>query len=597
MRTILRVRLLALLAVFAMLAGACGGTEETPEADDAEVGADDPAEEPAADDEEPAADDEPTDDDAAETPEDDAGGEGETLVFGTSADPSVLDGILVSDGESLRAIDQMFEGLVTLELGGTEIEPGLATEWEASEDGTTWTFTTREGVTFHDGTEFNAEAVCFNFDRWYNLEGSFQNPDATYYWQTVFGGFADGGPETEDGEPTPSLFESCTAEDDTTVVIQLTEPSASFLPALALTNFTIASPTALEEFDANEGEVGDDGIFRPTGTYATEHPTGTGPYQFGEWVRGQALTMTRYHDYWGEAPGNIETLIFQPIADGPARLQALQTGEIQGYDLVAPEDFGVIEESGNQLIPRPAFNVGYIGINSGVEPTDDVEVRRAIAHAVNRQAIVDGFYPEGAEVATQFMPPSLFGYADDVTEYEYDPELSMQILQDAGYDLPVEIRFAFPTDVSRPYMPDPEANAQAMIADLNAAGFNVTVESAPWSPDYLGAQNNGDYQLYLLGWTGDFADPDNFIGTFFRTQQAGWGPLDPAIYDILNEARIETDEEARTAIYEDANRLIMDYIPGLPYVHTEPALAFAPNVEGYIPSPVSLEPFSVVTVN
>ncbi|MBA2731251.1 MAG: ABC transporter substrate-binding protein, partial [Euzebyaceae bacterium] len=109
----------------------------------------------------------------------------ETMVFGTSADPLVLDGALVSDGESLRAIDQMFEGLVTLEPGGTEVVPGLATDWEVSDNGQSYTFTLQEGVTFHDGEPFNAEAVCFNFDRWYNFEGSFQNPAATYYWQTV----------------------------------------------------------------------------------------------------------------------------------------------------------------------------------------------------------------------------------------------------------------------------------------------------------------------------------------------------------------------------------------------------------------------------
>jgi peptide/nickel transport system substrate-binding protein len=141
------------------------------------------------------------------------GGEGgeatETLAFGTSADPVVLDGALVSDGESLRAIDQMFEGLVTLEPGGTEVVPGLATDWEISEDGLSYTFNLQEGVTFHDGEEFNAEAVCYNFDRWYNFKGSLQNPAASYYWQTVFGGFSDG--------KTESLYESCEAEEDLVV--------------------------------------------------------------------------------------------------------------------------------------------------------------------------------------------------------------------------------------------------------------------------------------------------------------------------------------------------------------------------------------------
>ena len=524
-----------------------------------------------------------------------AGGDAEegeataTLAFGTSADPVVLDGALVSDGESLRAIDQMFEGLVTLEAGGTEVVPGLAEDWEVSDDGLSYTFNLREGVTFHDDTEFNAEAVCFNFDRWYNFEGSFQNPAASYYWQTVFGGFSDG--------KTDSLYESCEAEEELVVTLNLTKPSASILPALALTNFTIASPDALEEFDADEGKVDAEGIFSPSGDYATEHPTGTGPFKFEEWIRGDRLVMTRNEDYWGESPGNIQELIFQPIADPAARLQALQSGELQGFDLVDPQDYPTIEDDDQlQLLNRPAFNVGYVGFNQAVEPLDDPAVREAIALAINREEVVDGFYAGQGEVATQFMPPELFGYSEDVPTYEFDPEGATQLLEDAGYDVPVQIDFAYPTDVERPYMPDPQANFEAMVADLEDCCFEVETKSATWSPDYLDNVDNGRYGLYLLGWTGDFGDPDNFIGTFFQTEQPAWGFDNQEIFDALDEAEAETDEATRVEMYEEANNLIMEFLPGLPYVHTEPGLAFAANVTGYEPSPVSLEPFSVVTV-
>jgi peptide/nickel transport system substrate-binding protein len=561
------LRLAAALLLLAMVAAACGtggdGTETTDEGTATETGGE-------------------------------TAGDGATMTFGTSADPVVLDGILVSDGESLRAIDQMFEGLVATEQGGTEIEPLLATHREASEDGLDWTFNLRDDVTFHDGEPFNAEAVCFNFERWFNFTDSFQNPDATYYWQTVFGGFA-----TQDNEAAPedSLYGGCEADDESTVTISITSPSSSFLSALALSNFTFASPAALEEFGADEGEVGDDGVFRPTGTYSTEHPTGTGPFQFVEWTRNDRLVMERNPDYWGEFTGNIETLIFRPISENAARLQALQTGEIQGYDLVEPQDFATITDTdGLQLIERPAFNVGYIGFAQGNEPLDDIEVRRAIAHAIDRESLVDALYAGQGEVATQFMPPSLFGFADDVETYDFDPELAQQILEDAGYDLPVEITFAFPTDVSRPYMPDPQRNFEAMVADLEACCFTVNQQSDIWSPDYLGKTNNGEYGLYLLGWTGDFGDPDNFLGTFFQTEQAQWGFDNPEIFDLLDQAEAETDEAERTALYEDANRTIMEFLPGLPYVHTQPALAFADNVTGYLPSPVSLEPFSIVTV-
>ena len=520
------------------------------------------------------------------------GATGGTLVFGTSADPVVLDGSLVSDGESLRVIDQIFETLVSLKPGTTELEPGLAKSWEISDDGLTYTFELQEDVTFHDGEPFNGEAVCYNFDRWYGFTGSFQNPSASYYWQTVFGGFA----EPEEGSPEDSFFESCNAVDEGTVELKLTKPSSAILGALSLTAFAIASPKALQEFGADEGTVDEEGVFQPTGTFGTEHPIGTGPFMFESWTRGDRLTIARYDDYWGET-AKLDKVIFRPISDNAARLQALQTGEIQGYDLVEPQDIPTIEGDDNlQILDRPAFNVGYVGFNQAKKPLDNVKVRQAIAHALNRQEVVDEFYAGRGEVAKQFMPPEVVGYADDVTEYEYDPDRSKQLLEEAGLTTPVAIEFWYPSDVSRPYMPDPQRNFEAFAADLNAAGFKVTPRTAPWSPDYLGAVDEGNAAIYLLGWTGDFGDPDNFVGTFFQTPQKAWGFNNDEIFAKLNEAEAETDLDAREGLYQEANRLIMDFLPGVPYVHTKPALAFTAAVSGYEPSPVSLESFATVSL-
>jgi peptide/nickel transport system substrate-binding protein len=533
---------------------------------------------------------------ATETGEGEAA-QGGTLVFAGAADPVVLDGALVSDGESIRAISQIFETLVFLEPGTTEPVPGLAESWEPNADGTVWTFTIRSGVTFHDGEPLNAEAVCFNFDRWYNFTGPLQNPSASYYWQVVFGGFAEFDPES--GAPEESLYQSCEAQDEQTAVITLTKPSATFIPALAQQAFSIASPAALEEFQADAGTVDADGVFQPTGTFGTEHPIGTGPFQFESWVRGEALTLTRYEDYWGE-PAILDELIIQPIPDNAARLQALQTGEIQGYDLVEPQDIPTIEGDDNlQILNRPAFNVAYVGINQSKPPMDDVEVRKAIAYGLDRQGVVDSFYAGRGVVAKEFMPPEVRGYADDVTEYTFDPDMAKQILTDAGYELPVEISFAYPSDVSRPYMPDPKRNFEALAASLEQSGFRVKPQTAPWSPNYLGNVDEGNYQLYLLGWTGDYGDADNFIGTFFQTPQAAWGTTDHPdqnVIDLLNQGEEETDEAARVGIYEDANRAIMDWLPGVPYAHSEPALAFAANVQGYIPSPTTNESFATVSI-
>ena len=526
----------------------------------------------------------------------DEGGGGDTLVFGSASDPTALDGALISDGESIRVLYQITEGLTRLAPGTSEIEPSLAESWETSPDGLTWTFNLRDGVTFHDGEPFNAEAVCFNFERWYNFPASLQGDGTTYYWQYGFGG---GFKNPAEGAPGPdaSLYAGCEVVDELTVNLQLTKPSATILSALTLPSLHIVSPTALQEYDADAGSVNEDGLFQPSGTYATEHPTGTGPYRFESWTPGEQLTLVRNDDYWGDE-ARLETIIFQPISDNAARLQALQNGEIQGYDLVEPQDVDTISGDDQlQLVERPPFNVGYVTINSSKPPTDKLEVRQAIAHALNRQEVVDGFYGGRGVVAKEFMPPEIFGYADDVREYEYDPNRSRQLLQQAGLELPVEIEFWYPTDVSRDYMPDPKRNSEAFAADLNAAGFRVVPRSAPWAPDYVGRVNEGNAgNLNLIGWIADFADPDNFIGTFFQAPSAQFGFENQEIHDLLNRAEQETDQTEREALYQEANRKIMEVLPGVPYVHAKSALAFETDVTGFVPSPVGVGGESFATV-
>ncbi|MBA2297504.1 MAG: ABC transporter substrate-binding protein, partial [Actinobacteria bacterium] len=384
---------------------------------------------------------------AAET-EGGGGASGGTLVFAGASDPVSLDPALVSDGESIRPITQIFETLVALEPGGTDLVAGLAKSWEVAEDAKAITFTLQDGVTFHDGTDFNAEAVCFNFDRWYNFTGAAQSASASYYWQATFGGYAKNSTENEGlGE---SLYASCEATDATTAVINLTKPSASVLGALALQAFAIASPKALEEFKADEGTLDEDTGFQPTGTFGNEQPIGTGPFKLESWQVGDRLTLVRNEEYWGEK-AKLDKLIIRPISDNAARLQALQTGEIQGYDLVEPQDIPTIEgDSELQVLERPAFNVAYVTINHKVKPFDKLEVRQAVAYGLDRQAVVDNFYGGRGEVAKEFMPPSLPGYADDVTEYPYDPEKAKELLQKAGVTLPLEVDFWWPSDVSRP---------------------------------------------------------------------------------------------------------------------------------------------------
>jgi peptide/nickel transport system substrate-binding protein len=521
------------------------------------------------------------------------GGEGGTLVFAGAADPVVIDGALVSDGESIRVITQIFETLIALKPGTTELAPGLATEWEVSPDALTYTFTLRDGVKFHDGTDFNAEAVCFNFDRWYNFKGPLQSPSASYYYSAFFGGFKN----NESDDLSDPLYESCTAQDETTAVIKLTRPSASLLGALVQQAFSIASPKALQEFKADAGTLDEEIGFRPTGTFGTEHPIGTGPFKFDSWTREDRLVMTRNDDYWGEK-AKIDQLIIRPIADNAARLQALQNDEIQGYDLVEPQDVPTIEGSDNlKILERPAFNVAYVGINQAKAPMDKLAVRQAVAYGLDRQAVVDNFYGGRGVVAKEMMPPEVEGYADTVEEYTYDPEKSKQLLQQAGLTLPVEIEFWYPSDVSRPYMPNPKNNFEAFAASLNKSGFKVVPKTAPWDPDYLGRVDEGNAgQLFLIGWTGDFADADNFIGTFFQDYSPQFGFRNQQLFKMLDDAETEADRAARIEQYKKANQLIMEQLPAVPYAHTKPALAFRQDVEGFVPSPTTNEVFNTTTI-
>jgi peptide/nickel transport system substrate-binding protein len=514
------------------------------------------------------------------------------LVFGTSSDPVALDGALISDGESGRVVSQIYEGLVALKAGTTTPIPGLALSWSASKNGLIWTFKLRQGVTFTDGTPFNAAAVCSNFSRWYDFTGSFQNPDATYYWQTVFGGFR----HPEPGSPTSSIYRGCKAIGKYTVHLFLTQRSASFISALSAPSFSMESPTAMAKYGANQGSVDSNGVFHPTGTYATQHPTGTGPFMLKSWKVGDKLELVPNPHYWGKKP-SIQRLIFKPISDNAARLQALQSGEIDGYDLVAPQDIPTLKSSGFQILSRPAFNVAYVGFNSSKPPLDNQLVRQAVAYGLDRQSVVNSFYAGRAQVAQEFMPPQLFGYSKKVQKYTYDPNKSKALLRQAGLTLPVKLDFWYPTNVTRPYMPDPKANFEAFSAGLEKAGFQIVAHSAPWRPDYLSAINKGEAQMYLVGWTGDWGDPDNFIGTFFRTPQDAWGNFkDPALYALLNKALGETDPDKRVGEYQLANEMIMKFLPGVPYAHTSPALAFRKGISGYVPSPVDLQQFNLVTV-
>jgi len=516
----------------------------------------------------------------------------DTLLYAGAADPTYLDPTLVSDGESFRVTAQIFESLVSLKPGSTVIQPGLATKY-ASKNGKDWVFTLRHGVKFQDNTPFNAAAVCYNFNRQYNYSGPFQDASATYYWQTVFGGFH----HNASASLGASLYKGCTTRGKYTAIIHLSKRSSSFLPALVISSFAIQSPTAIKRYGGNKGElVG--GVFKPTGTYAFSHPTGTGPFQFESWKIGESVVIKRFAKYWGKKP-KLARIIIRPIANNTARVQALQTGEIYGADLIQPQDVPTIQNNNNlKLVNRPSFNVAYVGFHQGPgSPMNDIKVRQAAAYGLDRAGVVNSFYANRAQVAIEFQPPTLFGWTNKVPKYPFNPTKARDLLNSSSCKVPCKVDFWYPTGVSRPYMPDPKRNFEAFSASLEKAGFNVVPHSAPWRPDYVAKVNEGSAgDINMIGWTGDFGDPDNFLGTFFKAYRPSFGFHYAPIFNILQRAATEPNFNKRVVLYKQANIMIMKYLPAVPYAHSRPALGFLKRVNGYVASPVGTDPFASVSV-
>jgi len=181
-----------------------------------------------------------------------------------------------------------------------------------------------------------------------------------------------------------------------------------------------------------------------------------------------------------------------------------------------------------------------------------------------------------------------------VPNYPYNPTKAKQLLQSAGLTLPVPLDFWYPSSVSRPYMPDPASNATAFQNSLNAAGFAVTLKTANWRPDYLAGAQSGQYPVFLLGWTGDFGDPANFLNVHFGAYSDLFGFTNKPLFSLLTKADEESNLAKRAMLYQQASVTVMKYLPMVPYVHSQPALAFKKNVKGYQASPVSLESFATV---
>ena len=518
------------------------------------------------------------------------GAAGGNFVFGAAGAPKNFDPIFNDDGESFRPARQMYDTLITYKQGSTELEPGLAEKWSSTPDGKVWTFNLRQGVKFHDGTDFNAAAVCANFNRWVNMKGAAAQSQMIYYGD-VFEGFTK---NEGDASGTP-VYKSCQAKDANTAVLTLNKFKGAFPAAFGLTSLSISSPTALKQYNADAVTQSGDSFTYPA--YATEHPTGTGPFKFESYDKANGvITLARNDQYWGEK-AKVDKLIFKVIPDENARKQELAAGTIDGYDYPSPADYGTLKDGGNQVLIRKPFSLLYVGINTKNNPAlRDIRVRQAIAYAIDREALVRTKMPEGTQVATQHMPDTVAGYAPDVVQYPHDPAKAKQLLAAAGQQN-LTINFYYPTEVTRPYMPNPADLFAAMSANLAEVGIKVNPVARPWNGGYKDdVQKAGKQDLHMLGWTGDYNDAGNFVGTFFGRPKAEFGQYDPAMYAELAKADAVPDPAGHAAAYQQANRDIMaKFLPAVPILTTGPAIVVKENVQGVIPSPLTDERFVTVS--
>ncbi|WP_432360815.1 ABC transporter substrate-binding protein [Sporosarcina sp. UB5] len=490
----------------------------------------------------------------------------DTLVFGRGGDSTSLDPSRVTEGETFKVTVNLYETLLNFGEQDTTIQPGLAKEW-GTDDGLTYTFTLQEGVKFHDGTDFNADAVVKNFERWANGDA-----DKFPYYNSMFGGF-----KGDEGH----VIESVNADGDYTVIIKLKRQQAPFLKNIAMSMFAIASPTAFEK--------GDDQFER--------NPVGTGPFKFVEWKSNDSITIEKFDKYWQEGLPKLEKIIFRSIPDNSARLNALIAGEIDLADGINPSDGEKIESNAKlQLIERPSMNVGYLGLTVTRPPFDKKEVRQAMNHAIDKKTIIESFFEGRANAAKNPMPPSISGYNNDIEPYEYNPEKAKELLAKAGYPNGFEMElWAMP--VPRPYMPDGAKVAEVIQSNLADIGIKAKIVSYEW-PTYLDKASKGEADAFMLGWTGDNGDADNFLYVLLDEDNIGSNNYtyfkNDEMHDLFIEAQTEVDENKRIELYKKAQEIIHEEAPWVPIAHSTPLLAAAKELTGFVPHPTGSDLLSNV---
>jgi peptide/nickel transport system substrate-binding protein len=483
------------------------------------------------------------------------------LVVARASDATSLDPARASDIESLEVAEQVFGRLVRFAPGRLEPEPDLATSWSVSADGTVWTFELRAGVRFHDDTPFDAEAVVFSFERQLITEHPSHEPD--FVWTRSY-----------------QNIRQVKALGPLRVEFRIDRPYAPFLANLAMGPAAIVSPTAVRKWGTKFGR---------------EHPVGTGPYRFLEWIPGDRITLERNERYWDGAP-KTRYLVLLQLPDARQRMQALESGTADVIQQLAPDDLSLVRlDPDLRLVSAPAALVAYLAINTQRRPLDDVRVRRAIAHAVRRDAIVRYIYQGTATPAVGPLPPNVWGARTDLVSFAYDPARARSLLAEAGFvgAGARRLRLYVPS-TSKQYMPAPERVAEVVRSCLAEAGIDLeVVVRAP--AELQRALWAGEHDLALTGWSAANGDPDNFLYTLLDADNTtGTRPTNVAFYvngwfhDIIGQAQRTTDRTERERLYSQAQAIVVSEVPWVPLAHPKVIFATRANVRGLAVQPSAM---------
>jgi peptide/nickel transport system substrate-binding protein len=482
------------------------------------------------------------------------------LVVARASDATNLDPARASDIESLEVAEQVFGRLVRFAPGRLEPEPDLATNWSVSADGMVWTFELRPHVRFHDGTPFDAGSVVFSFERQIVSDHAFHEPD--FVWTRSY-----------------QNIKQVKALSPLRVQFEIDRPYAPFLANLAIGPAAIVSPTAVKKWGSRFGR----------------HPVGTGPYRFLEWIPGDRVTLERYGDYWDQ-PAKIKYLVLLVLPDSRQRMQALESGSADIIQQVAPDDIPLIRlDPDLRLVSAPAALVAYLAMNTQRRPLDDPRIRRAIAHAIRREAMVRYVYQGLATVAVGPLPPNVWGARSDLVSFEYDQERARTLLAEAGFSGAIgrPLKLYVPS-VARQYMPAPDRVASVIRSCLGEVGLPIEIVTRE-PGDLQRALWAGEHDLALTGWFGANGDPDNFLYNLLDSDNTTGGhPSNVAFYsnawfhDIIGMAQRITDRTERERLYSQAQAIVANDAPWLPLAHPMVMFAARAGIQGLVLQPSAM---------